>query len=178
MEKLAAQSTTEAPAGMAWIQGGSFLMGSDDFYAEERPVRRVEVEGFWIDTHPVTVAQFRRFVKETGYVTVAERPPRAEDYPAADPALLVPGSLVFQRPGGPVSLTDYRAWWAYVPGAQWRRPEGPGLGRLFTRASSRHARRLRGRRGVRAVGGARAADRGRVGVRRPRRARRRPLRLG
>ena len=74
-------------------------MGSDAFYPEERPVRRVEVEGFWIDRHPVTVAQFGRFVGETGYVTVAERPLDPADYPDADPDALVPGSLVFQQDG-------------------------------------------------------------------------------
>jgi formylglycine-generating enzyme len=111
---------------MAWIPGGTFLMGSADFYPEERPVHRVTVDGFWIDRHPVTVAEFRRFVAATGYVTVAERPLVAADYPEADPALLVPGSLVFQRTQGPVDLRDYRNWWAYVPGASWRRPQGPG----------------------------------------------------
>jgi formylglycine-generating enzyme len=83
-------------------------------------------DGFWLDPHPVTVAEFRRFVQETGHLTVAERPPSAADYPDADPALLVPGSLVFQRAYGPVDLGDPRAWWAYVPGADWRHPEGPG----------------------------------------------------
>src|SRR5215213_10567470 len=111
---------------MVELQSGTFRMGSNRFYHEEAPIRDVTVDGFWIDTHPVTVAAFRRFVKATGHVTVAERAPRAADYPDADPALLVPGSLVFQRPRGPVSLDDHRAWWAYVPGADWRRPEGPG----------------------------------------------------
>ena len=69
-------------------------MGSDRFYPEERPVREVSVEGFWIDRHPVTVAEFRRFVKVTGHVTWAEQAPRAEDYPDADEDSLVPGSLV------------------------------------------------------------------------------------
>jgi len=110
---------------MAWIAAGSFLMGSEDFYPEERPVRRAEVEGFWIDERPVTVAQFRRFVTATGYVTVAERTPDRVDYPDADPGALVPGSLVFRRTRGPVDLRDYRAWWHYVPGARWDRPEGP-----------------------------------------------------
>ena len=73
---------------MAWVPGGRFLMGSEDFYPEERPVRRVEVDGFWMDFHPVTVADFRRFVAATGYVTVAERPPDPSRYPGADPALL------------------------------------------------------------------------------------------
>jgi len=118
---------------MVWVPGGSFAMGSDEFYPEERPVRRVQVDGFWIDPHPVTVAEFRRFVKATGHVTVAERPPSAADYPDADPALLVPGSLVFQRPRARVALDDHRVWWAYVPGAQWRRPEGPASD-VYTRA--------------------------------------------
>jgi len=122
-----------APPGMVRVPGGAFLQGSDEFYPEERPVRRVQVDGFWIDPHPVTVAEFRRFVKATGYVTVAERPPSAADYPDADPALLVPGSLVFQRPRARVALDDHRVWWAYVPGAQWRRPEGPASD-VYTRA--------------------------------------------
>ncbi len=111
---------------MRWIPGGTFRMGSAGFYAEERPVHRVTVDGFWMDQHPVTVEEFRRFVKATGYVTVAERPLDRADYPEADPALLVPGSLVFHRTAGPVSLRDYRNWWAYVPGACWRHPDGPG----------------------------------------------------
>ena len=111
---------------MVWLPGGSFLMGSNDFYREERPVRRARVEGFWIDIHPVTNAAFRRFVEATGYVTLCERPPDPALYPDADPALLVPGSLVFRQPEGPVSLRDNRAWWEYVPGADWRHPAGPG----------------------------------------------------
>jgi formylglycine-generating enzyme len=111
---------------MAWIPGGEFLMGSDDFYPEERPVRAVRVDGFWIDELPVTAADYRRFVRETGYVTIAERPLDPEDYPDADPGLLVPGALVFRATAGPVPLDDYRAWWEYVPGAFWKRPGGPG----------------------------------------------------
>ena len=74
-----------AAAAMTWIPAGTFLMGSEDFYPEERPLREVSVAGFWMDEHPVTAAQYRRFVRETGYVTVAERPLRADDYPDADP---------------------------------------------------------------------------------------------
>jgi len=111
---------------MAWIPGGTFLMGSEDFFPEERPVHRVEVDGFWMDRHPVTVAEFRRFVKATDYVTVAERPLDPTMYPEAYPELLVPGALVFQPTAGPVDLSDYRTWWRYVPGADWRHPEGPG----------------------------------------------------
>ena len=111
---------------MVWVPGGEFLMGSDDFYPEERPVHRVGVDGFWIDEHPVTIAEFRRFAKATGHVTWAERAPDPDDYPGADPELLVPGSLVFQPTSGPVDLADFRNWWAWAPGAQWRHPEGPG----------------------------------------------------
>ncbi|MBB4664591.1 formylglycine-generating enzyme family protein [Conexibacter arvalis] len=116
----------QPPKDMVWIPGGTFLMGSDDFYPEERPAHRVAVDGFWMDEHPVTVAAFRRFVKATGYRTVAEHAPDPADYPDADPALLVPGSLVFRQTDGPVPLDDLRRWWAWTPGADWRHPEGPG----------------------------------------------------
>ena len=116
-----------APAkDMVWVPGGTFLMGSEDFYPEERPVRPATVDGFWIDEHPVTVAAFRRFVKATGHVTVAEHAPEPADYPDADPDLLVPGSGVFRMPPGPVPMDDVMHWWAWVPGASWRHPEGPG----------------------------------------------------
>ncbi|WP_219722124.1 formylglycine-generating enzyme family protein [Deinococcus planocerae] len=122
------QTTTSLPPSphMVWIPGGTFRMGSDEFYPEERPAHRVTVDGFWMDEHPVTNAEFARFVRATGYVTVAERAPDPEGYPGIDPALLVPGSLVFRRPGGRVDLRDPAHWWAYVPGACWRHPEGPG----------------------------------------------------
>ena len=112
--------------GMIRIPGGTFRMGSEDFYPEEAPVQEVPVDEFWIDEHAVTAAQFRRFVRETGYVTVAERPLDPADYPDADPELLVPGSLVFRGTPGPVPLDDVRVWWEYVPDASWRRPGGPG----------------------------------------------------
>jgi formylglycine-generating enzyme len=121
--------------GMTWIAGGAFRMGDERFYPEERPVREVRVEGFWIDTTPVTVASFRRFVRATGHVTTAERAPEADAYPDADPKLLVPGSLVFQPSRGPVPLDDHTRWWAYVPGARWERPEGP---RSDTYTRARH----------------------------------------
>ncbi len=119
-------ASTTTVKNMVAILGDAFRMGSDRFYPEETPVREVSVGGFWIDRHPVTVAEFRRFVKDTGYVTSAEQAPAAEDYPDADPDLLVPGSLVFRKTGGPVPLDDYRNWWAWVPRADWRHPEGPG----------------------------------------------------
>jgi formylglycine-generating enzyme len=110
---------------MRWLPTGEFRMGSEDFYPEERPVHPVEVDGFWIDERPVTVAEFGRFVRQTGYVTVAERELDAAQYPDADPDLLVPGSLVFHPTRGSVDLNDYTNWWTYVPGADWRHPEGP-----------------------------------------------------
>ncbi len=125
MDAVTAPADRAPAKNMAWVPGGEFLMGSDDFYPEERPVHRVAIDGFWMDDHPVTVAEFRRFVKATGYVTWAERPPDPADYPDADPDLLVPGSLVFQRAVGPVDFSDVRSWWTWTPGAQWRRPEGP-----------------------------------------------------
>jgi formylglycine-generating enzyme required for sulfatase activity len=111
---------------MVWIPAGEFLMGSDAFYPEERPVHRVSVDGFWMDEHLVTAGAFRRFVRATGYVSVAERPLDPAEYPGADPDLLVPGSLVFRPTNGPVDLSDNRNWWEYVPGACWKRPAGPG----------------------------------------------------
>jgi len=114
------------PEGMVRVEGGTYGMGSDEFYPEERPVHRVAVDDFWIDEHPVTAADFRRFVRDTGYTTVAERPLDPADYPDAEPELLVPGSLVFRKSSGPVSLDDFRNWWEYVPGAFWKKPGGPG----------------------------------------------------
>lgn len=111
---------------MRWIPGGEFAMGSSEFYPEEQPVHREEVDDFWLDEHPVTVAEFRRFVKATGHQTTAETAPGAEDFPGADPEQLVPGSLVFRPTTGPVRLDDYTQWWSWTPGADWRHPEGPG----------------------------------------------------
>lgn len=111
---------------MAWIPGGTFRMGSEDFYPEEGPIHQVSVDGFWMDKYQVTNAQFTRFVKQTGYVTVAERQPDPEDYPGASPESLVPGSLTFHKTDGPVNLNYINQWWSWTPGAYWRRPEGPG----------------------------------------------------
>lgn len=110
---------------MVWIPGGTFLMGSNDYYPEEAPVRPVSVEGFWIDARPVTNAQFRRFVKATGYVTVAERRPDPALYPGAPPEALVPGSSVFVPPLQPVDMRNAYNWWRFIPGADWRHPNGP-----------------------------------------------------
>src|SRR6185503_10755211 len=101
MSAMPGVTIADPPAeGMAWVPGGEFAMGSEDFYPEEAPVRRIAVEGFWIDTHAVTVREFRRFVRATGHVTTAERAPEAADYPDVDPARLVPGSIVFRPARG------------------------------------------------------------------------------
>ena len=114
-----------ADAEMVWIPGGTFRMGSADFYVEERPVHEVTVEGFWMDRDAVTNEQFGRFVEATGYVTLAERELNPADFPGAPPENLVPGSMVFQKSQGPVDLRNYANWWAWVPGASWRHPLGP-----------------------------------------------------
>ena len=89
---------------MVWIPGGTFLMGSDHHYPEEAPAHEVTVDGFWMDRYTVTNREFRRFVEATGYVTFAEKPPRAEDYPGAKPEMLVAGSIVFRKPAQRVDL--------------------------------------------------------------------------
>jgi len=114
-----------APEGMAWVPGGTFWMGDNDF-PDARPVHQVSVDGFWMDKTEVTNAQFGRFVRATGYVTVAERTPDPKDFPGVPPSDLKPGSIVFTPTAGPVALDDISQWWRYVPGADWRHPEGPG----------------------------------------------------
>jgi formylglycine-generating enzyme required for sulfatase activity len=110
---------------MVWIPGGTFLMGSDHHYPEEAPAHQVAVDGFWVDKYAVSNAQFQRFVNATGYVTLAERGPHAVDYPGARPEMLVPASVVFQKPRHRVDLRNHYNWWTYVPGANWCHPEGP-----------------------------------------------------
>jgi len=126
---IVAQSVVSSapPSGrdMVWIPGGQFLMGSDHHYPEEAPAHRVKVDGFWIDRHTVTNREFAKFVAETGYVTVAERPANPDDYPDAKPEMLVPSSTVFRKPAGPVDMRNHLNWWFYVPGANWRHPRGP-----------------------------------------------------
>ncbi len=110
---------------MVQLPGGSFRMGSTEFYADETPVHERTVAPFRIDVHPVTNAQFTDFVTDTGYVTVAERPLDPADFPGADPADLVPGGLVFTPTAGPVDLGDWTQWWRWGAGASWRAPHGP-----------------------------------------------------
>ena len=110
---------------MVWVPGGTFRMGSDRHYPEEAPAHHVTVDGFRIDRTPVTNREFLRFVKATGYVTVAETPPDPSDYPGALRNMLRAGSLVFTPPKQCVDLHDWPQWWAFKFGANWRRPYGP-----------------------------------------------------
>ena len=139
-EPTVAHSTTPAgppPKGMVWIPGGEFSMGAADpermddtvgmqATTDSRPIHRVSVDGFWMDATEVTNGQFAEFVRATGYVTVAERVPRAEDVPGAPRENLVAGSVVFSPPAHAVPLNDALQWWSYVEGAHWRQPQGPG----------------------------------------------------
>lgn len=113
------------PSGMCLIPNGTFMMGSVDFYSDERPIREVRIGSFWIDEVPVTNAQFGRFVEETGHITFAEVAPDPADYPSMDLALAVPGSAVFVPPLHAVDLTGEASWWRFLPGANWRHPTGP-----------------------------------------------------
>jgi formylglycine-generating enzyme len=131
----AAIPPSETPPGMVWIPGGEFSMGAQDppemddvgmkATIDSRPVHRVYVDGFFMDKTDVTNAQFAKFVRATGYVTVAERKPQAKDYPGAPAENLVAGSVIFAPPDHPVPLNDYFQWWTYVRGANWRHPLGP-----------------------------------------------------
>ena len=121
---------------MVWIPAGEFLMGSDHELARpnERPTHRVRVAGFWMDRTHVTNAEFAEFVKATGYVTTAERKPDwetlrvqvPEGTPKPPDSAMVAGAMVFVGTESPVSLDDWSQWWRYVPGADWRHPQGPG----------------------------------------------------
>jgi formylglycine-generating enzyme len=124
------------PQGMVWIPGGEFSMGSDDPthdtvcgghepMCDARPIHRVYVDGFWMDKTEVTNEQFEKFVKATGYRTIAEIAPTKEEYPTAPPQNLVAGSTVFTPTPKPVALDNYYQWWRYQHGADWRHPEGP-----------------------------------------------------
>jgi formylglycine-generating enzyme required for sulfatase activity len=115
------------PAGaeMCWIPAATFVMGSDRHYPEEAPAHSVRVDGFWMDRCAVTNRDFERFVRDTGYVTLAERPADPRQYPGARPEMLAPSSVVFVKPPARVDLGNVYNWWNYVPGANWRHPRGP-----------------------------------------------------
>ncbi len=119
------RSSTTMPDDLCWIPPQTATLGSDQHYAEEAPTHRVIVDGFWLEAHQVTNDAFEEFTTATGYLTVAERPLRPEDFPGAPEENLQPGSMVFQRTRGPVNLRHMSQWWVWTPGASWRHPEGP-----------------------------------------------------
>ena len=131
------QSPVKAPApqGMAWIPGGEFMMGGDaaseglcglpGLVRDATPVHQVYVDGFWMDRTEVTNEEFERFVKATGYITVAEKAPTKEDFPTVPIENLVAGSVVFTSTKQKVPLNDHLQWWRYQKGANWRHPDGP-----------------------------------------------------
>lgn len=127
MSRASRKPNTTGPdiSNMVHLPGGTFTMGSEAFYPEERPLRRVKVDPFWIDETPVTNRQFADFVAATGHVTFAEIAPDPKDYPGMDPALAQPGSLVFRKTDHPVPLNDFSQWWQFCLGADWRHPTGP-----------------------------------------------------
>lgn len=110
---------------MAFIVGGTFMMGSDKFYPEEKPVHKATVDGFWMDKYLVTNKAFSEFVSATNYVTLAERPLNPADFPTIPEENLVPGSMVFEKRDGPVDLKNYANWWQWMKGASWKHPQGP-----------------------------------------------------
>ncbi|MGE5208040.1 MAG: formylglycine-generating enzyme family protein, partial [Alphaproteobacteria bacterium] len=120
----------KAPEGMVWISGGEFSMGAvvggEGSHVmpmssnDSQPVHRVYVDGFWMDTTPVTNAQFEKFVKATGYLTIAERTPTKEEFPTAPEENLVAGSVVFAPTDHEVPLNNHYQWWSYLKGANWR----------------------------------------------------------
>jgi len=112
-------------AGMRSIDGGVFTMGSVTGYPEEAPLRKVRVDSFWIDAHPVTNREFARFISATGHVTTAEIAPDPKDYPGMSPDMARAGSLVFVKTAGPVPLHEVHQWWRFEFGANWRHPLGP-----------------------------------------------------
>lgn len=117
----------QAIDGMVFIEGGIFNMGSGHpMMHDARPIHRVKVDSFYIDEHEVTNHQFDRFVRETGYATVAEQPLNPADFPGVALQDLQPGSLVFSEPSRPVNLNNELQWWRFVKGAYWQHPEGPG----------------------------------------------------
>lgn len=124
-----------APAGMALVPAGTFLMGSNHKLAQanERPTHKVSLAAFWMDVSHVTNDQFAQFVAATGYVSTAEKTPDWETVrvqlppgtPRPEASMLVAGAMVFTGTASAVRLDDYSQWWAYVPGASWRHPQGP-----------------------------------------------------
>jgi formylglycine-generating enzyme len=127
--RLAGGPPGPTPAGMVWVPPGKFRMGADDpNFPDAKPVREVELDGFWMDRTEVTNAQFAEFVRATNYVTVAERALDPKDFPGVPEEKLKPFSAVFAPPDQDVPLDQHLTWWKPVHGACWKHPEGPGSG--------------------------------------------------
>ena len=147
-QSRAPASTAPTPAapgswtnGMVWIPGGTFAMGAEDGQVDEKPVHQVTVDGFWMDRTEVTNERFEKFIRATGYVTIAERKPNPKDFPGVPEENLVAGSIVFSPPSleeinreraqagyEPIKeypMNNHFIWWRYAAGANWRHPEGP-----------------------------------------------------
>jgi len=118
------KNTTDVP-DMIRLTGGVYVMGSDRHYPEEAPEHRVKVGSFLIDRTPVTNRQFKNFVRQTGYITFAERMPDPKDYPGILPDMMFAGSLVFTPPASSPHRHSWAQWWTLMKGANWRRPYGP-----------------------------------------------------
>lgn len=131
--------TIKTPKGMVWIPGGNFNQGAvaHDKMAmgHERPNFPVSVNGFFMDINEVTNSDFKKFVDDTGYQTIAEREIDWEEMkkqlPAGTPkphdSIMQPGSLIFKKTKSSVSnLYDFSQWWEWKIGANWMQPNGPG----------------------------------------------------
>ncbi len=128
----------DIPDGMVLIQKGIFYQGAipDDSFAmqDEQPRHQVFLDSFLIDATEVTNAQFAKFIEETSYITVAERPVDWKELKRQLPngtqkppdSLLLPGSLVFKESIDKViDLVNYSQWWEWRTGANWKHPKGP-----------------------------------------------------
>lgn len=126
---------SKIPKGMVWIPGGEFSMGSNvadeslcsikGVTKDAAPIHRVYVDGYFMDETEVTNEEYAKFVKATGYKTVAEHKPTKEEFPTAAEEDLITGSVVFTPTASAVNLNDFLQWWAYIGGTDWKHPEGP-----------------------------------------------------
>jgi len=122
-------------SGMVWIPGATFVMGNNHGPPDEAPRHAVALDGFWIDTTEVTNAQFKTFVDATGYVTLPEKKPELRSLREGSDIEKLSILEEMNQPGSicslPISSRDEidergaYSWWQYLPGANWRHPEGP-----------------------------------------------------
>jgi len=121
-----ALASDSCPPSMAPIPGGSYRIGAAGRLPEEAEAKApVRLQPFCIARTEVTNRAFAAFVAATGYTTQAERPLPQEQFPELSAAERRPGSVVF-RPPSPGEPLGELSWWQWVPGADWRHPEGRG----------------------------------------------------